>query len=35
VRTEELENENQQQQNVTAISVNHHSPEAVELTTQS
>jgi hypothetical protein len=35
VRTEELQNENQQQQNVTAISVNHHSPEAVELTTQS
>ena len=34
-RTEELQNENQQQQNVTAIPVNHHSPEAVELTTQS
>jgi hypothetical protein len=33
-RTEELQNENQPQQNVTAIPVD-RSPDAVELTTQS
>jgi hypothetical protein len=34
-RTEELQNENQQQQNVTGVPVNHHSPDVVKLTTQS